>query len=852
MISSSTNIVGRDLQLDAIRGQLIAMARGERGVKVVFITGEAGIGKSTLLKEVFSMCGSLPVPARVAQVECSTPLMGEDIGEVESLAPWIAVMRELVGADVGAERNTRRLVGELAMAWVRCIPIVGDVLESVADTAKLVKDFTADSQTTPIQAGSQQEIFQQYVNLLGRLSEDVPLVLIIDDFHWADTSSTNLLFTAARGLRDRRVIFLVAYRVDDAASARSGEGHPLLHIRNELERYSLSSEVEVPPLTSLNVDLLLRRRYSNYIDNDEFEEWLVRASDGNALFITQFLDTLEENGSIDRHTGEVFDAYRSAEVPGSARAVLEERIRRLGDDSRELLRYASVEGDLFTTQILGRVSEIPALKLLQRLRMIEEKHRLLRSLGKQRVYASETTAWQFKHWLLQQVMYEGLGEEERELLHEAVLTVLQEELELAHEGEGSIPGIAARLAVHARTIGRPLVAADALLAGAEESWNRYAEQEALRQIVSALDAVATVRATGRPAEIKRADAIEAKGSLLRGRIASHRGRFPEASDNLRRAVELFELLDERRQLVDGLNHLASLLRFQREYDQAVEMARRAGSIAAETVYPKGIAGAHRVCGIVNYLRSDLDAALDEFNAALAIDREQSDRKAEAAGLANIGAVYYLRGDYDQALPFLREGIEISRAIGDLVAEAQLLNNMANIHERRGEDQEALADYERGLEIYRSVGGRAGETTLLNNIGNLFSRRSDRPSHERALSLFQESLAIARESELVNTETRALLGIGRMMLALEHDQKEAEKHLEEARRGAHASGSAQIEAEALGLLGELRLTGVEPIGADRLREGQEFIQAALDLNPSQEEKDRLMKLLQKIDEAMSLG
>lgn len=177
--------------------------------------------------------------------------------------------------------------------------------------------------------------------------------------------------------------------------------------------------------------------------------------------------------------------------------------------------------------------------------------------------------------------------------------------------------------------------------------------------------------------------------------------------------------------------------------------------------------------------------------------------------------------------------------------------MANIHERRGEDQEALADYERGLEIYRSVGGRAGETTLLNNIGNLFSRRSDRPSHQRALSLFRESLAIARESELVNSETRALLGIGKVMLALGSNPKEAEEHLEGARQGAHASGSAQIEAEALGLLGELRLRGVEPIAADRLREGQEFIQAALDLNPSQEEKDRLMKLLQKIDEAMSL-
>src|SRR5262249_61658911 len=124
-----------------------------------------------------------------------------------------------------------------------------------------------------------------------------------------------LLVPAGRGPSGTRVLSRVAYRADDAASSRGGRGHPLLHVRNELGRYSLAADLVMPALSAADVKSLLRSRYSRYQDSEPFERWLVERSGGNALFITQYLTTLEDDGIVGAQTGELkarFDAMRVA------------------------------------------------------------------------------------------------------------------------------------------------------------------------------------------------------------------------------------------------------------------------------------------------------------------------------------------------------------------------------------------------------------------------------------------------------------------------------------------------------------------------------------------------------------
>jgi predicted ATPase len=136
-------IIGREEQLDQLRRAIArATTTDETGPNVLFVTGEAGIGKTTLLRSARAGCETMTPQPLAIHVECSTPLAGQDIGEVESLGPWEEILRRLVAAQPKQRDQTRKLVADLAKAWIRCIPVVGDVLESVADTAQIVRDHS--------------------------------------------------------------------------------------------------------------------------------------------------------------------------------------------------------------------------------------------------------------------------------------------------------------------------------------------------------------------------------------------------------------------------------------------------------------------------------------------------------------------------------------------------------------------------------------------------------------------------------------------------------------------------------------------------------------------------------------
>jgi predicted ATPase len=834
-------MIGRTEQLEQIMRVIGALstdgpAGGASLANVLFVTGEAGIGKSTLLAAVRHECTLLPQAPTVAVADCSTPLAGHDIGEVESLQPWGEIMAALVTARPERRNETTKLVGELALAWVKVIPVVGDVIESIADSTFILKDHLKKrEQDQPASATNQQQIFQQYINFLGKLADRGPLVLMIDDVHWADTASTNLLFAAARQLHGRPVLFILAYRPDDAASSRGGEGHPLLHIRNELERYDLAVDIGVPRMTRDEVTELLRQRYASYEPNERFEAWLVRTSDGNALFISQFIHTLEEDGLVDRETGAARDGFESIRVPSSAQAVVKERIRRLSEDAREMLRYASVEGDTFTAAVLSRITELPQLKLLQRLRLLEETHRIIRSLGKQRIYARETSAFQFGHVLLHKAMYEDLGEEERELLHEAVLDVLKEEWETARSEGANIEGIAARLAAHARVLGQHRFAAEALVQGAMAAWSEYAAEETLRLLDDALASLAeAARAKGsKPSELAR---VRGQALLLRSAVLRTCARLAESLASAEEAERAFEEAGDASSLVEALNARARTLRQQENHDAAQEAATRALESARASGNDEGAAEALATLGHLAMNRAHFDEALALYRECLALAETGGMRSRVAAALNNIGSAYDSLGEYASARENYQRSLDVLGTLDDRVGGAHALMNMGVLDIRFGEYDAAKDLLARALEVFRSIGDVLNENAILVNLGITTLQEGDWESSRR---FSEQALAIARRIGDRRSEASALSNLGEVFLATDdmpaaherftqvlaiheeiHDREgitiacinladvfsksgradEAREQAERARETASAIGSRFLEAMAIGHLG----------------------------------------------------
>ena len=406
---------------------------GELKDNVLFLSGEAGSGKTTILnliKDDFNgyLKDKFNKKPLVVYSACSTPLSGKDIGELEALYPWIQIMEDLATQKKKNNSDAKKLIFHLAKAWVRLIPIIGQTIESVADTVILLKEHTSKSKSGIENkfAMNKQQVFQQYINFLDKLSEKYSVILMIDDFQWADNSSTDLLFTVAKKLENNPIIFLIAYRPEDAVNSRAHEGHPLIHIQNELARYSKTKVFKIPFYDNEDVKTLLLGTMEKYEENRKFEKWLSKISNGNILYITEFLRIMSEDGFIDS-SGKIVGEYEKLPVPQSLQAVLQEKMSRMDEDTKELLRYASVEGEVFSLMILSAITGEDNLKLLQKLRKIEDLHKTVVNIGKQNLYFEETTAFQFSSMLIQKLMYSSLGDEEKRLLHKAIFDLLKKE-----------------------------------------------------------------------------------------------------------------------------------------------------------------------------------------------------------------------------------------------------------------------------------------------------------------------------------------------------------------------------------------------------------------------------------------
>jgi tetratricopeptide (TPR) repeat protein len=593
--------------------------------------------------------------------------------------------------------------------------VVGDVLGAVADTVKIAQKKVSTGDDQPTLAANQQQVFQQYINFLEQFSQRTPLVLMIDDVHWADTSSVNLLFAAARELQRHRILFIVAYRPDDATAARGGEGHPILLIRNELERYDLSIEVGVPTLTLSELGELLQQRYTGYRTNIAFKEWLSRISGGNVLFITQFLHTLEEDGVIDKESGEPAGDFHHITVPQSVRAAIEERIRRLNDESRELLRYASVEGDTFTSVILAKVTETPQLRLLQKLRVIQQMHHVIQSQGNQLVYSELMPAYRFSHTLLHKAMYDSLDQGEQLLLHQAVFDVLKDQWEEARGKDINIPGLAARIAVHAAILGEHFFAAEVLLQGAKVSWKNYAVEETQALIDNALQSLSLIPRSGTE---EQRDAEMLRGELLfqQGVVEVITGNLPGAIEDFREAGAIGERHEDYSLLIQCLLKECKILHDQGSYDEAILSARRALSVAEYHNDYDGQARAHGLLGFIHYARHQFDSAKEHLSLQSELAEISEDLRQQLTALHTTSILYFMTGDYDQGFECVRQSLELARTLGDRSVEAGCLSMVGMWKSQLHYYEEALDYFQQSLVVKQQIGDVANEALVYNMMG----------------------------------------------------------------------------------------------------------------------------------------
>jgi DNA-binding NarL/FixJ family response regulator len=357
-------LVGRDRELGALRQHLAAAVAGHGGL--VLIGGEAGIGKTALAE---SLC-------REAAERDALVFVGRcyDLSETPPYGPWLEL-------------------------FARYQPEDGD--PPLPDA--FARRGTVGAVTT------QAALFQQVLDFFMALTGERSVVVLLDDAHWMDAASLDLLRFVGRSLTPLRLLLLATYRVDELHRR-----HPLYHLLPILVRETSANRLALRPLGGEHLAILVRDRLAlSAPDAARLVAYLDERGDGNPFFVGELMRALEDEGVL-RGDGErwTLGDLAGAQVPPLLRQVIDGRLARLDEDNQRLLAIAAVIGQRVTFALWQTVSGSHEEALLACVEQATAAHLI--------VGTSDGAGIRFVHALIREALYEGIVPLRRRIVHRVV------------------------------------------------------------------------------------------------------------------------------------------------------------------------------------------------------------------------------------------------------------------------------------------------------------------------------------------------------------------------------------------------------------------------------------------------
>ena len=512
--------VGREQELHHLQAAFDSVLAGLGGM--VAISGEAGIGKTTVVEDFLD-----GIEARYGAVWIGRGRCSERRSEADAFVPILESLDSLCRG--GAGEQIDKLMRSIAPVWRSMLaPENG---QGAAGGAKEGMSISHD------------RMRREFVRFFEEVSRIRPLVLFLDDLHWADTSTCDLLTYAGSRIRNLRVLIVVAIR--PAAVVQSK--HPFLPLKLDLERRGLCKEVEISLLTLKDIERYLSLQFPSNSFPSEFAQIVYRRTEGNPLFMTDLLRFLQD-GQILEQQNDAWCLMRPLSdigklIPAGVQSMIRVKIEELSDAQRQVLLCGAVQGMQFDTAVIAQVLSLDPVDVEELVQQLETAHSFITRVAEHDFpNRALSMRYRFAHIFYQNVLYASLAPTRRAAWSLAIARSL-----VSLTGEAS-RAIALDLAMLFET-GRDFdMAAQYSLHGARNSARVFAYPEAAIQCDRGLAALSTL-----PVSRDR-DFRELQFSLILGlSLMVTRGyAAPEVERAHRRARELCIALNDRRHLIPVL------------------------------------------------------------------------------------------------------------------------------------------------------------------------------------------------------------------------------------------------------------------------------------------------------------
>ena len=383
--------VGRESQIAELESALEKTLLDHGQLR--FVTGEAGAGKSALLAE-------FQYREQAAQLIIAAGACDAQTGISDPYLPFREILTQLAGQEVGCA------------ALLEHGP---DLIDTLVPSLALGSHRSGHGRTPDAKPVEQSNIFEQAVKVLQAVAQRRPLLLILEDLHWADDATIGLLFRLGRQLEGSRILLLGTYRSEEVSIGRGGEPHPLQKMVDELRRNLGDIHIDLDIARAAEgltlVDTLLDTQ-PNRLDA-AFRQALHNHTGGLPLFVVELLRDLQKSNTLVQNAdGQwiVGAELNWANLPARVEGMIAVRIDRLDAEEHQLLTTASVIGEHFIAEVVAQALKIDSRQVaLQLSNSLQKQHRLVQIESVERLGHQRLTRYRFSHNLMQVYLYGQLA-----------------------------------------------------------------------------------------------------------------------------------------------------------------------------------------------------------------------------------------------------------------------------------------------------------------------------------------------------------------------------------------------------------------------------------------------------------
>lgn len=714
--------IGRDKEFKRLVNLFSQTSRGQG--QTVIITGEAGVGKSTVASRLRDY----------AQQNEAWVLYGACLYQegMDAYLPYIDALRGFFSKDSPRLPEKDRL--ELKRMVQEQVPLLLEFTE------RFQTNFGPRISPADRQGDSQKDnMFEGIYQLISLLSTMKPLVLIIDDLHWADEASLRLFHYLSRHITGARVLLLGISRTERYDLQRDGKPAMIVDMLARVRREGTCEQITLYRLSRESCDRIIDKTISPALFTEEFYELIYSETKGNPLFILETLKSLRDSGTIFFKEGAWYNKQVGFEtaVPHRVEDVFIRRLNALNDDEREILQVAAVIGYKFDASQLSKLLEITKIRLLKNLQRVERELQIL---------TSTEQGFKFDHPMLRDLLYNETPMALRREYH----LMIASDMETIHNGDyGALVG---EVAQHLRRGGEHGKAAPLLYQAALRSFKLGAYREAGLFFADFMD-------SDQRSGNSQLESVSNQDLYLKlGRCHEETGRWDESLDTYQIFLQLSEKKEDPKGQITALEHI--------------------GRIQAK--------------------HGDCETALTTYNRCLEIAKQHHIKDVQSRLFNSLGIIHYEKGNFDQALKYFKQTIHIIDGKDGEYNQANALINIGIISNIRGNHNAALESYEKALEIYELKLDRKNQARTYNNIGMTYT---DTGEWSKAVEAFERCLELTDKVEDKQLRALIYLNLGKVY-AEQGNVSQAQKNAAKALKMFKLMGDILNVAEAYHVFGTI--------------------------------------------------